>query len=90
MAHTKAGGSTHLGRDSQSKRLGIKVAAGETVRAGMILIRQRGSKIHAGTNTRTGKDDTIYAKIGGVVKFTSKKVRSFNGRLTQRSFIHIQ
>jgi large subunit ribosomal protein L27 len=72
MAHKKAGGSTRNGRDSQSKRLGVKRYAGELVDGGNIIIRQRGTKFHAGTNTGMGKDHTIFAKIGGYVKFVTK------------------
>lgn len=71
MAHKKAGGSTKNGRDSQGKRLGVKRAGGEFVRAGNILIRQRGSTIHAGANVGTGKDFTLYALIDGTVHFKS-------------------
>ncbi len=62
MAHTKAGGSTHLGRDSQSKRLGIKRFSGQYTKAGGILVRQRGTRYRAGTNVRRGVDDTLYAE----------------------------
>ncbi len=69
MAHKKGGGSTRLGRDSQSKRLGVKRYAGQKVNAGTILIRQRGTRIHPGNNVGVGRDYTIYALIDGVVKF---------------------
>ena len=69
MAHKKAGGSSRNGRDSQSKRLGLKAFGGELVNAGSILVRQRGTKFHPGTNVGIGKDHTIYAKIDGVVRF---------------------
>lgn len=69
MAHKKGGGSTRCGRDSQSKRLGVKRYGGETVRAGNILIRQRGTRIFPGNNVGLGKDYTIFALIDGVVKF---------------------
>ena len=69
MAHKKAGGSTRNGRDSESKRLGVKKYGGEAVHAGNILIRQRGTKVHAGTNVGVGKDHTLFAKSNGVVKF---------------------
>jgi len=72
MAHKKAGGSTRNGRDSQSKRLGVKRFGGQAVIAGNILIRQRGTKVHAGTNVGLGKDHTLYAKADGVVKFEVK------------------
>ncbi|GGC03672.1 50S ribosomal protein L27 [Marinobacterium zhoushanense] len=72
MAHKKAGGSTRNGRDSQSKRLGVKRFGGQAVIAGNILIRQRGTKVHAGENVGLGKDHTLFAKADGVVKFEVK------------------
>ena len=69
MAHKKAGGSTKNGRDSQSKRLGVKRFGGQIVKKGEILLRQRGSKIWTGKNTAFGKDFTIYSLISGKVKF---------------------
>ncbi len=82
MAHKKAGGSTNNGRDSESKRLGVKRFGGESVLAGNILVRQRGTKFHAGTNVGIGKDHTLFAKATGVVKFEQK------GKLN-RKFISI-
>ena len=72
MAHKKGVGSSRNGRDSQSKRLGIKRFGGQHVRAGNILIRQRGTKFHPGTNVGKGSDDTLFAKIDGVVHFERK------------------
>ncbi|MFI3122958.1 MAG: 50S ribosomal protein L27 [Methylococcales bacterium] len=69
MAHKKAGGSTRNGRDSQSKRLGVKRYGSETVTAGSIIVRQRGTHFHAGTNVGIGKDHTLFAKADGVVLF---------------------
>ena len=69
MAHKKGGGSTRNGRDSESKRLGVKKYGGEAVLGGSILVRQRGTKIHPGTNVGRGGDDTLFAKVTGVVKF---------------------
>lgn len=69
MAHKKGGGSTRYGRDSQSKRLGVKRYAGQSVYAGTILVRQRGTRIRPGNNVGVGKDYTLYALIDGVVKF---------------------
>lgn len=69
MATKKGGGSTRNGRDSHSKRLGVKRFGGEFVKAGNILIRQRGTKFHPGTNVGIGKDDTLFAKSDGFVKF---------------------
>ncbi len=69
MAHKKGGGRTKNGRDSQSKRLGVKRYAGESVNAGTILVRQRGTRIHPGNNVGVGRDYTIFALINGIVKF---------------------
>ena len=69
MAHKKGGGSTKNGRDSNSKRLGAKRADGQFVLAGNILVRQRGTKIHPGTNVGIGGDDTLYAKADGIVRY---------------------
>ena len=69
MAHKKGGGRTKNGRDSQSKRLGVKRYAGDTVNAGTILVRQRGTRIHPGNNVGVGKDYTLFALISGVVKY---------------------
>ncbi|MDY6843789.1 MAG: 50S ribosomal protein L27 [Thermodesulfobacteriota bacterium] len=79
MAHKKGGGSTRNGRDSKSKRLGVKIFGGQTVTGGTIIVRQRGTRIHPGNNVGRGGDDTLFAKIDGVVKFerldkTRKKV----------------
>ncbi|MFO6028990.1 50S ribosomal protein L27 [Pseudomonas aeruginosa] len=72
MAHKKAGGSTRNGRDSESKRLGVKLFGGQAVKAGNILVRQRGTKFHAGYGVGLGKDHTLFAKVDGVVKFETK------------------
>ena len=69
FAHHKGGGSTKNGRDSESKRLGVKRADGQTVTAGNILVRQRGTHIHPGKGVGIGSDDTIYARVDGVVRF---------------------
>ena len=80
MAHTKQLGSTKLGRESESKRLGIKKQNGQGVKAGQILVRQRGSKYLAGVNVKKGGDDTLYAGKAGVVQFKTKKKVCFNGQ----------
>lgn len=72
MAHKKAGGSSRNGRDSHSKRLGTKAYGGELIPAGSIIIRQRGTKFHAGDNVGMGKDHTLFAKVDGYVKFAVK------------------
>ncbi len=89
MAHKKAAGSTRLGRDSQSKRLGIKKYAGETAKSGNILVRQRGNKVYPGKNVMQGKDDTLFAVENGTVKYSSKKVKKFTGRLQKRNFVEV-
>jgi large subunit ribosomal protein L27 len=82
MAHKKAGGSTRNGRDSNPKFLGVKRYGGQVVRAGNILVRQRGTKFHPGNFVGIGKDDTLFAKIDGIVKF------SVSGK-NQKSCVHI-
>ncbi|MEJ2309793.1 MAG: 50S ribosomal protein L27 [Gammaproteobacteria bacterium] len=72
MAHKKAGGSSRNGRDSESKRLGVKIFGGQTIRAGGIIIRQRGTRVHPGVNVGCGKDHTLFAKADGVVKFETR------------------
>lgn len=76
MAHKKAGGSTRNGRDSQSKRLGVKIFGGENVRAGNILVRQRGTKFHPGTNVLCGRDHTLFATADGKVVFETRGPKS--------------
>lgn len=83
MAHKKAGGSTRNGRDSHSKRLGIKRYGGEQVSAGSIIVRQRGTRFHAGSNVGCGKDHTLFAKADGVVVFDRKGPK-------HRKFVSIQ
>ncbi|MBV2134900.1 50S ribosomal protein L27 [Pseudomonas sp. MAP12] len=72
MAHKKAGGSTRNGRDSEAKRLGVKMYGSQAAVAGNILVRQRGTKFHAGVGVGMGKDHTLFAKVNGVVKFETK------------------
>ena len=86
MAHTKSGGSTKLGRDSRAKRLGIKVNDNQPIKAGQIIIRQRGLHYVHGKNVARGADDTLYALKGGVVKFISSKKTRFDGA---RRFVKI-
>lgn len=83
MAHKKAGGSTRNGRDSESKRLGVKKFGGQFVIAGNILVRQRGTKFHAGENVGIGKDHTLFAKTDGIVVFQQKGEKN-------RKFVSIQ
>ena len=83
MAHKKAGGSTRNGRDSESKRLGVKIFGGQEVRAGNIIVRQRGTRFHAGSNVGLGKDHTLFAKADGRVVFEVKGDKN-------RKFVSIQ
>jgi len=90
MAHRKAGGSTQLGRDSQSKRLGVKKFGGERVKAGNIIVRQRGTKFRSGNNVKRSSDDTLFALKDGAVKFAAKKIRKFTGRLERAKFVSVE
>lgn len=89
MAHTKAGGSTSLGRDSAGQRLGIKRYGGQTVKPGDVIVRQRGTKFHPGINVRRGEDDTLYAVAAGAVSFAVRKVANFTGKLVARTFVNV-
>ena len=89
MAHKKGGGSSRNGRDSHSKRLGVKKYGGEVVRTGNIIVRQRGTKFHPGDNVRKGEDDTLYAVTDGVIKFTRKKQPKFHGNLKWTQYVHV-
>ncbi|OQB06663.1 MAG: 50S ribosomal protein L27 [bacterium ADurb.Bin212] len=90
MAHKKAAGSTRLGRDSKSKRLGVKIFGDQRVTAGGIIVRQRGAKFHAGNNVGKGNDDTLFALISGTVKFQEKRVTAFDSNKTKRTFVHVE
>jgi large subunit ribosomal protein L27 len=90
MAHKKAGGSTALGRESQSKRLGVKIPHGGAATAGSIIVRQRGSKFRPGLNVEKGSDDTLFATITGVVKFAHRKVARFTGHLKKTTFVSVE
>ena len=89
MAHKKAGGSTALGRDSQSQRLGIKVTHGAHINAGGIIVRQRGTKYRPGVNVGRGSDDTLFATATGHVAFTAKKVRRYTGALKSAIYVNV-
>jgi len=89
MAHKKAGGSTALGRDSVSKRLGVKIYGGQPAKAGQVIIRQRGSHYRPGIGVRQGSDDTLYAAIDGTVAFTKRKITRFTGALKKATFINV-
>ncbi len=89
MAHKKAGGSTALGRDSVSKRLGVKIFGEQKVQTGNVIVRQHGSKFRPGKNVRMGKDGTLYSVTDGKVKFSNKKVRRFNGKLAKTRIVNV-
>ncbi len=90
MAHTKAKGTSKLGRESAAQRLGIKKYAGEKVLAGNIIVRQRGTAYRAGENTIMSKDDTIVAVSSGKVKYTKKPVTLFTGKKSKRVFVSVE
>jgi len=89
MAHRKAGGSASNLRDSKSKRLGVKRSGGQQVKAGEILIRQRGTKFVPGLNVRKGSDDTLYAIVAGTVKFASKYRTRFDGKRRKAKVVEV-
>lgn len=90
MAHKKAGGSTKLGRDSQSKRLGVKIYGGQKIIAGNIIVRQRGTKFHPGEGVGIGRDHTLFATKDGTVEFQKKKVRKFTGSLKLTKLVSVK
>lgn len=89
MAHKKAAGSTSLGRESESKRLGVKVNDGQAIKTGMIIIRQRGTKYHPGLNVKKGKDDTLFAMANGLVKFSTKRLKKYDGSLKATKIVSV-
>lgn len=89
MAHTKAKGTTRLGRDSQSKRLGVKKFGGQPVIAGNIIIRQRGTKYKPGTGVGIGKDHTIFATRDGQVKFATRQIRGYDNGLKKKKIVSV-
>ncbi len=90
MAHKKAAGSTKNGRDSIAKRLGVKIYGGQVVKAGNIIVRQRGTKFFPGENVGIGTDHTIFALKDGIVKFTEKQLRKYNGQVHKDKFINVE
>ena len=90
MSHKKAGGSTNNGRDSVAKRLGVKVFGEQAVKAGGIIIRQRGAKYFPGENVGMGKDHTIYSLINGKVYFTEKALRKYDGRVFKDKLVNVK
>lgn len=89
MSKTKAGGSTKNGRDSAAKRLGVKVWGGQLIPAGSIIVRQRGTKFHAGDNVGMGRDHTLFALKTGEVKFTEKSTTKYDGRKFKDIFVNV-
>lgn len=90
MSHKKAGGSSSNGRDSIAKRLGVKVFGGQTVRSGGIIIRQRGTKFFPGENVGMGKDHTIFALVDGIVHFTEKALKKYDGRIFKDRIVNVK
>lgn len=90
MSTTKATGTSRLGRDSRSQRLGIKIFAGTWVKTGMIIVRQRGSKILAGKNVKRGSDDTLYAMAPGIVRFSTKQKKLFDGSQRMTKVVSVE
>jgi len=89
MAHKKQAGSTSNLRDSESQRLGVKVYGNQIVKAGGIIVKQRGTKFHPGKNVRRAADDSLYSSVEGLVVFKKKKVRVFTGNLKKRTFVSV-
>ena len=89
MAHKKAGGSSRNNRDSAGKRLGVKLSDGQFAKPGAIVIRQRGTKYHPGINIGIGKDDTLFARTAGFVKFTTRKLKKFNNQIKKTKIVNI-
>jgi len=90
MSTSKSTGASRLGRDSIAKRLGVKLFAGQKVRVGMIIIRQRGSKYLAGKNVKRGGDDTLYAGKDGTINFTIRKKKLFDGRQRMATIVNVE
>ena len=89
MAHTKAKGSTKLGRDSVGRRLGVKKSGGEFIKSGEIIIRQRGTHYFPGTNVKIGRDDTLYSLADGRVQFLTRERIRFDGKKIHAKFVNV-
>ena len=89
MAHKKAGGSTALGRDSVSKRLGVKIFGNQAVKKGGVIVRQKGTKYHPGKNVGIGGDSTLYSLANGKVSFQNKMVKKFHGNLRRTRIVNV-
>ncbi len=89
MAHTKAGGSTKNGRDSGPKFLGVKLYDGQAARPGMVIVRQRGTKIEAGKNVKVGHDHTLYSMVTGKILFRDRRKTNFDGRVVRKKVVDV-
>ena len=89
MAHTKAGGSSKNGRDSNAKYLGTKLGDGQAARPGMVIVRQRGTKIEAGKNVRVGRDHTLYSLATGTVSFRDRRKTGFDGQVFRKKVVDV-
>jgi large subunit ribosomal protein L27 len=89
MAHKKAAGVTRLGRDSASQRLGVKLGDGQFAKSGNIIIRQRGTRYYAGKNVQMGVDHTLFSVVNGLVKFTNKTMKKFDGRTAKVKVVNV-
>ena len=89
MSHKKAGGSTRLGRDSQAQRLCVKVHDGQLIKTGMIIVKQRGTRIHPGKNVKRAKDDSLFALAAGKVHFFIRKRKRFDGSMKTAKFAEV-
>ena len=89
MATRKAGGSTSYGRDSISKRLGVKIFGNQAVKISNIIVRQRGTQFHPGKNVKKGGDDSLFALTDGFVEFETRKSKDFTGKLIKRTFVNV-
>lgn len=89
MAHKKAAGSSKNGRDSNAKRLGVKMFGGQDIKAGSIIVRQKGTKFHAGENVGVGADFTLFALKDGKVKFSEKRQKKFDGRIFKDTIVNV-
>lgn len=90
MATTKSAGTVKTGRDSQPKYLGVKLYGGQKVKTGSVIIRQRGTKFFPGINVKKGKDDTLYALADGIIKFTNKTRKRFDGKMRKVKVVNVQ
>lgn len=89
MSHKKAAGSSRNGRESNSQRLGVKLFDGQAVKKGMIIVRQRGTRIHPGTNVMRATDDSLFAAADGKVKFADRKRKRFDGSMKLTKFVNV-